>query len=723
MPPQTAGVHRTRAPAPMSSTSHAPAAGRNRGQRRVLVALATAALHSTAIAQDAPDAVTLDTVQVTAPIARDTRSATKTGTDLLEIPQSVSVVTARQMRDRGIHGIDEAVWHTAGAQGGAYGPDTRSDWLLVRGFTPARYLDGLALPLGSGTGITRVEPYGLERVEVLKGPASVNYGAMPPGGLLNYVSKRPSADAAGEVELQLGSHDLRQLAADLGGGDEAFGWRLVGLARNSDSEVDFIHDDRYYFAPSLRWQAGANDRVTVLAHWQKADTRSGAGFLPAAGTLLPNPHGRIDPNLFTGEPNANDYAKTVASIGYEWDHDFGGGTRFGQRLRYGESEIEPAVTVGAFGLLADQRTLSRYLWSTMEDEKTFQVDNHLSWDFAAGAVSHTVLAGLDYRRYRNEYASNFVFAATGLDAFAPVYGSMPDLRPDFGPGTAFTDQTQSQVGLYLQDQLRIDRWVVTFGGRQDFVGTDTASGPGARARQSDERFSARVGVNYVLDNGLAPYLGWSQSFQPTVGTDFAGNAFVPTTGTQVEAGLKFQPERGDVLATVAAYQITQQNTLTVDPDHTLFSVQQGETRVRGVELEGRWNIGRGLSLYGAYAWIDSEVTESTDPATLGKAIALQPEHAASLGGDYTLTGGALAGLGFGAAVRYTGDHFGDARNEWRTPSYALFDASVHYDFGAWRLQVNAQNLTGREYITACNSAAWCYYGYGRTVTAAARFQW
>lgn len=665
--------------------------------------------------------VELDAIQVTAPIATDTGTATKTDTPINEIPQSISIITDRQLADRAVHGVEEAVWFTAGAQGGAYGSDTRSDWLLVRGFTPARYLDGLALAEGSGTGITRIEPYGMERIEVLKGPASVNYGAMPPGGLLNYVSKRPTDYALREVELQVGSEDMRQLAFDFGGplnDDASLTWRLTGLARNSDTSVDYIHDDRYFLAPALTWKPDDANTLTVLARYQAADTKAGAGFLPAQGTLLPNPNGRISPGLYTGEPNANDYEKTLKSIGYEYSHDFGAGTSFHQSLRYGTSEVDPNVAVGAFGLLADLRTLSRYLWSTREDEKTLGLDNNLQWRFGE-RVQHTLLAGLDYRRSRYSYDSNFVFAATGLDVFDPVYGSMPDLAPDFDPATTSSvRQTQSHLGLYAQDQIKMDRWVVTLGGRKDWVGTDNSG-----AHQSDDKFSGRVGVNYVFDNGLSPYAGYSQSFQATIGADFAGNAFEPTTGEQVEVGLKYQPASGDLLATLAVYDIRQENTLVVDPDHTLFQIQQGEVRSRGVELEGRWNIGRGASVYGAYAYIDSEVTKTTVANTLGKEIPLQPRHAASLGGDYTITSGVLAGLGFGAGVRYTGEHYGDAPNEWETPSYTLLDAAVHYDFGNWRLQLNAQNLGDKQYISACNSVFWCYYGYPRTVTATARFQW
>ena len=674
-----------------------------------------------ALAQE--EAKTLDHVVVTAPIAKDTGTATKSKTPIIEIPQSISVITDQQMRDRGIHGIEQAVWFTAGAQGGAYGSDSRSDWLLVRGFTPARYLDGLALADGSGTGITRIEPYGLERVEVLKGPASVNYGAMPPGGMVNYVSKRPTENTLREVEVQLGTFGLRQAAFDFSGKLNDSGtllYRLTGLARNSDDVVDYVHDDRYFFAPAITWKPNDANQLTVLARYQESNTVAGGGFLPAEGTLLPNPNGKIPINRFTGEPGQNDYDKTMKSLGYQFDHDFGGGTSFHQNVRYGVTDVETGPTVGAFGFLGDQRTLFRYLFPTEEESKNFGMDNNFEFKFGVGRAQHTLLAGMDYRKQENDYASAFTFGVASLDVFNPVYGS-PVVRPAY---TSRTLQDQSQIGIYVQDQVKLDRWVFTVGGRQDWVATETEQVvAGTHARQSDEKFSGRVGINYLFDNGFAPYVGYSQSFQPTVGSDFAGNAFVPTTGEQVEAGIKYQPASGRVLATLALYELIQQNSLTVDPNHTLFQIQQGETQVRGVELEGRWNVSNGFSVYGAYAYIDSEVTRTNDLPSLGAQIPLQPKHAASLGGDYTITGGALAGLGFGAGVRYTGRHYGDAYNLWQTPSYTLFDAAVHYDVGNWRLQLNAQNLADKEYISACNSAAWCYYGYPRTVTATARYQW
>lgn len=691
---------------------------------RSLLALAlAAALPTVAPAQDARS---LDTIRVTAPIAIDSNSATKTATTLREIPQSISVITDRQMRDRGIHGAEEAVWYTAGAQGGQYGDDTRSDWLLVRGFKPARYLDGLASVEGTWTGESRIEPYGLERIDVLKGPASVNYGAMPPGGLVNFVSKRPRADQVQEVELQVGSHDLRQAAFDLGGRLNDSGtvlYRLTGLARNSNNVIDHVHDDRYYFAPAITWTPDEANALTVLARYQKNDTVEAGGFLPYEGTVVPGADGRyISRHFFGGEPGVNDYTKETSSLGYEFSHDFGDGTVFRQNARYTWAEVDASAgTLGLFGLVApDSMELVRYYYPRLNRSESFAIDNNLTFTFSTGIVEHTLLTGLDYRRSRDDYASAFLFGAPSIDAYDPVYGA-PVSIPDY---TSRQLQTQATLGMYLQDQIRLDRWLVTLAGRKDWVGTDTRERySGSFQHQSDDRFSGRVGVNYLFDNGVTPYVSWSQSFQTTIGTDFNGSAFKPTTGEQVEAGVKYQPAGGDVLLTAAVYQIDQENNLTVDPEHALYSIQQGQTRVRGGELEGRWNIGQGLSVYGSYTYLDAKVRQSTDLASLGKRVALVPKQAASLGADYTITQGALTGLGFGAGVRYNGGIYGDIYNEWYTPSFTLVDAAVHYDRGPWRLQLNASNLAGKEYVSACNSAAWCYYGYPRTVTASARYQW
>lgn len=713
----------------MSVTMSTPPRRLSPAIRLAMASLSLLAAGASAHANDAADPAgsadtsTLEAVEVTAPIVKNTDTVTKTDTPIVEIPQSISVITDLQMRERGIHGIEEAVWYTAGAQGGGYGEDSRSDWLLVRGFTPARYMDGLALPDGSGTGITRIEPYGLQQLEVLKGPSSVVYGAMPPGGMVNLVSKRPTEIPLREIEIQAGSFDLRQAAFDFAGPlneDGTLLYRVTGLGRESDTSVDYIEDNRYFLAPALTWKPSDTTRFTLLSRYQKAETSSGGGFLPAQGTVLPNPNGRIPSNRFTGEPGQNDYDKVLKSIGYEFSHEFGNGLAFQQNLRYGKADIDPSAGIGAFGLAADLRTLNRYYFPTEEHSRTFGIDNNLQWSLPTGRVEHQFLAGLDYRRSRNDYASAFAFGAPSLDIFNPVYGS-PITIPAY---TSHTDQTQDQLGAYLQDQVSLDRWLLTLGLRKDWVGTDTDDRIAHTSNtQKDDKLSGRVGLSYRLDSGFVPYIAYSESFQPTVGSDFDGRAFVPTTGDQIEAGLKFQPAGGNGLVTLALFEITQKNAKTIDPNHTLYQVQQGETKLSGAELEGRWNIGRGLSVYGAYTYTDSEVTQTTDLPSLGKEVALVPEQQASAGFDYTVTDGPLAGFGFGGGVRYVGDHYGDIYNQWKTPSYTLIDLAVHYDLGAWRAQLNASNLSDKEYVSVCNSVFWCYYGYERNVTATLRYQW
>jgi len=685
------------------------------------LSLATLATAHIALAEAPSAATTLDTVQVTAPIAKMTGTATKTDTPLREVPQSISIITAQDIQQRGLHGVEEVMWSIAGGQGGGYGPDSRSDWLLLRGFTPARYMDGLALMDGVWTGATRIEPYGMERVEALKGPASVNYGQMPPGGLLNYVSKRPQAVPLREIELRYGTYALKQAAFDLAGNlndSTSLSYRLTGLARNSDTHVDFVHDDRYYLAPAFTWKAADTTELTVLARWQKADTRTGMGFLPPEGTLLPNPNGKIPRNVYTGEPNSNQYIKTLASLGYEFSHEFTNATVFKQNVRFIDSELKPNVVIGVFGLQADLRTANRTFFSTREKQKNWGIDNSVQWAISTGIGEHKLLTGLDYQYSKRNFASNFSFGAPPLDIFNPIYGTLPNIKPIF---TDITQQHQEQLGIYAQDQIRWNNWLLTLGGRQDQVDTQTNGN-----KQRDHQFSGRVGLNYLFANGLTPYVLWSQSFQATVGNEHSsrgGHAFKPTTGEQVEAGIKYQPFTIDALITLSTYRIIQRNVLVVDPINTLFSIQQGQIHSRGMELETRWNIAPHFSIYNVYAYSNSQVTRTTDIAMLGKKIPLQPRHTASLGADYTLVSGLFSGLGLGLGIRYVGDHYGDSANLWHTPSYTLWDAALRYAVGYWQFSVNVQNLTDKDYISTCDSPWWCYYGYPRSVTASARYQW
>ncbi|WP_445144839.1 TonB-dependent siderophore receptor [Dyella sp. Tek66A03] len=663
--------------------------------------------------KDGRDSIALEAVNVV-------YSTTKTETPTVDIPQSVSTITPDRMHLYGVQGLDEAVRYLAGAVGGSYGADPRSDWILIRGYDPAKFLDGLALPSGVWTADSRIEPYGLERIEVNKGPSSVMYGQLPPGGMIDMTSKRPSLDAPHEIEATVGSFGQRQLAGDAGGQLDSDGkwlWRVVALARDGDSNLKHSQDDRYYFAPSLTWKPDDDTSLTLLARDQRSLSSGVGGFLPSQGTLYPNPNGQIPRDVNPGEPDYDYYHKTDASLGYEFTHRFDDVWSVRQDLRV-QNETVDHRSIGSLGLQDDLRTLNRYNYPLVDEAHVFAVDNQAEAKFAQGEVQHTVLMGVDYLHSTNDYKSGFG-AAPPIDIFDPVYGA--PIEPT--PYTFHTHSVLEQLGAYVQDQINWGRWGIVASGRNDWV-TNTVDDQIAdtQQKQRDNAFSGRLGINYTTDIGLVPYIAYSHSFKTTVGQTFDGSAFKPITGDQYEGGLKYQTPDGRSLITAAVYQLTQKNALTVDPEHLFFSLQQGQTRTRGAELEANVALTEYFSMTAAYAYTDAKVTRAND-ATLGKQVALVPKQQASLSADYNVHAGALAGLGFGGGVRYIGAHYGDANNAFRTGGYVLYDANAHYDLSNWRFQVTAANLFDREYVSACNSAIWCYYGYPREITVSARYRW
>jgi len=653
-------------------------------------------------------------------VAKRTSTGLKTDTDILEAPQSVSVVTREQMELQGAKGLDEVVRYTPGTVGGAFGQDPRSDWLLVRGFKPAEYLDSMPLPDGVWTGVTRLEPYAMERVEILKGP-SVVYGALPPSGFVNSVSKRPLAEAQREVGLELGSHNLKQGTLDLTGPlseDGKWLYRLVALARDSDNEVNYISDKRYMLAPSLTYKPSTDTTFTVLGMFQNAKSTGVPGFLPEEGTRLPNPNGQIPRSLNAGEPGFDKYDKDTQSLGYLFAHRLNETVTLRQNLRFNNADVDHP-SVGALGFVAgSDRILNRYVFTPNEKSKVFSVDNQAEFNFATGAVAHTLLTGLDYKRSRNDYAYGFGFDVNTLDAYAPVYGGPVVLPPD----SSHTVQTQRQLGLYAQDQMRWDRWVATLSARHDALDSDNDNVlTGVGTTRSDNKWTGRAGLNYVMPSGIAPYIAYSTSFQPLMQNDFFGNPFEPTTGKQWEAGVKYRPVNGNALFTASVFDIRQRNVATVDPDHLFFTVQQGEITSQGLELEAKFQAARGLDVIASYAYTDARVTQTTEPATLDKQVPLQPKNQASLWVDYRFPGDLLPGFGIGGGVRYMGPTYGDSANTLRNPSYTLLDFQAHYDVSNWRFLLTVSNLTNKDYVATCQSTSLCFYGYGRTASVSARY--
>jgi len=666
-----------------------------------------------------------------------TRSATgsKTDTPLIETPRSISVIAAEQIEAQGttgVGGINEVLRYTPGVVAEPRGLTPDRSHVVIRGFNAddAIYRDGMK---GHGRdfvsfGVSTIDVYGAERVEVLRGPASVLYGAGRPGGLVNIVTKRPTEHAFGEVEGFGGSFGQHGGKFDLGGPIDAEGkllFRLTGLAREGETQVDFVDTGRIYFAPALTWRPNADTSLTLLAQYQWDDT-FGSNFIPSSGSVLANPNGQIPNTRYLGEPGFDRSKTDYFAAGYLLDHQMREGLKLNHKLRYEHLEFDMKALFASSGLRADNRTANRLSFVERDDTHFLVADTNAELKFALGPTENTAVLGVDHKFavVRRFFTGG---AGPAIDVFNPVYGQPVNdvtsaLRGD-------SNEDLYQTGLYVQNQSKIfDRVVLTLGGRHDWASAELENRvTGATTDTEDTAFTFQGGLAYLFGNGLAPYFSYIESFVQQSGADFTGSAFRPTTGTQYEVGVKYAPPGVNALLTVAGFELTRQNVLTTDPAHVGFSVQTGEVRARGVEVEAKATLFADLNLTLAYTYLDAEVTRSNG-ADLGKVPFQVPEHTASAWADYTFSDGPLDGFGFGAGVRYVGSSFGNATNTFKVPSFTLLDAAVHYDLRSGplkgvRLAVNASNLADESYIASCNSANICFFGESRVVTGKIKYRW
>ncbi|WP_445180670.1 TonB-dependent siderophore receptor [Pseudomonas sp. McL0111] len=671
--------------------------------------------------------------------ATRTAAGTKTDTALVEAPRSISIATRQQMEDRGVHSLDDAVRYMPGITASSYGSDTRADWLRVRGFEPTQFLDGLPLPKGVYAN-PKQETWNLDRLALLRGPASSVYGQTPPGGLLDMVSRRPSDVASSEVQLQYGSDNHRQINfASTGKIDDAgeFLYGISGVIRDGGTQIDHIDDKRYNIAPSLTWNIDDDTKLTLLSQFTRDDTGVTSQFYPIQGTKIDMPFGKISHHKNLGDPDYDYYDRTYYALGYAFEHRLNDVWQFKQNLRYTKSDLSfQTVTVNSYNpayagfTVDDAGNVGRGTTNVDEDISQFAVDNNFQADFATGDIRHTLLLGLDHQRSNNNYTSIFG-TAPDINVNNPVYGQ-PITRPSRSSAYYDYDQKTYQTGLYVQDQMALDQWRLTLGGREDWVHTSTRflNKGDATNTQRDKAFSGNAAISYVFDSGFVPYLSYAESFQPTSGADATSTGSLkPTEGKQWELGIKYQPPGSKTLLSAAVYDLTQKNvSVNTFVDGISITSQTGEVKVKGLELEAVSDVTDNLKVIAAYTLAKSEVQNGVDK---GNRLQLMPNQQASLWTDYTWHAGVLDGFGIGGGVRYTGNTYGDKANTWlgKADAYTVFDAAVHYDLGRLdnslkgaSLALNATNLFDKDYISTCDGF-YCYYGDQRSVIASATYKW
>ncbi|GDX07696.1 ferrichrome porin FhuA [Buttiauxella selenatireducens] len=658
--------------------------------------------------------------------AKRTATATKTDTPIEKTPQSISVVTREEMDTHQPASVKEALGYTPGITVSTRGSSDTYDAVKIRGFGSVNqnnYLDGLKLQ-GDFYNEVIIDPYMLERVELMRGPTSVLYGKSSPGGIITMVSKRPTTEPLKEVQFKMGTNNLWQTGFDFSDSlDDAgeYSYRLTGVARSNDDQQQFSKQKRYAIAPSFSWRPDDKTNFTFLANLQDTPETGYYGWLPKEGTVEPLPDGsRLPTNFNEGVPN-NTYSLSHKMVGYSFDHEFNDTFTVRQNLRYVDSKTNQKSVYGT-GVDSTGHMLTRGTVVDNEKLHNFAVDTQLQSNFATGEIAHTLLTGVDFQQMRNDVNATFG-SAPPLDLYNPVYENY-----DFGDADPYQQNKQKQTGIYIQDQAEWNKFVLTVGGRYDWLKQSTLAYQANNfTERDDSEFTGRAGLNYLFDNGVSPYISYSESFEPNSGADFYGNTFKPSKGRQYEAGVKYVPKDMAVVITGAVYQLTKSDNLMSDPDtsHGFSSIQGGEIRSRGVELEAKAAVNANINVTASYTYTDAEYT--TDTTFKGNTPEQVPEHMASLWGDYTFNEGALTGLTIGTGGRFIGSSYGDPANSFKVGSAAVLDAVVKYDLGRFGMNgssvaVNVNNLLDREYVASCFATYGCFWGAERQVVATATFR-
>lgn len=631
-------------------------------------------------------------------------STTKGEATPLTTPQSITVVTRELMESRQDKTLVDAVSGVAGVVAGERG-NRGFDDIGIRGqiFGQEKYIDGLST-VRQGY-VPAEEIFGAERIEVLKGPASLLYGNVRPGGMINVVSKRPKREAFNEVGVTLGSFGYKQLTADISrplSEDGRSAFRIAALTNDSDDVADHVFFKNNYIAPSFRFALGERTELTLLASYQDRKWLRLQG-LPPQGTVLPNRNGRVDRGFYAGEPGFghNEFSRT--RVGYELQHRFGEGWALQQNFRWDDYTLKQRASAFLDTLAADQRTQSRTGSIQADDYRTVALDTYLNGSIASAMGMHNVTMGLDLNDKQGRLASQSCTPADmgTIDLFTPRYG-----RAITCTG-ALADNTQDiqASGLYARDRLSLAHNVhLSAGLRHDRVSARTFNNRTAKVSgdTKDSATTGMLGVSWEARPGIAPYASWANSFVPISGTDFAGNAFKPETGRQLEAGVKFERDGGRQTASLAVYDLRRQNVTTNDPAHSGFSVQQGEHHSRGLELEVAAELRNGLSLTAAYAYTDATVSQSNASRMVngvrryeqGSTVINVPKHNANVWAVYRITSGALAGWGLGAGLRHVSERTGYAY-DFTIPGYTVWDAALMYQGTGWRAALNVRNLADK----------------------------
>jgi iron complex outermembrane receptor protein len=645
-------------------------------------------------------------------------TATRTDTPLRDIPQSIQVVPRQVIEDQNATRLDEALRNVPGVfQNNA--STTIAGVFNIRGFDINSFnnnnflRNGLRDPLASGILADLAD---VERVEVLRGPASILYGGGAPGGTINLVTKQPLSDPSYAVDATIGTYDFYRGAIDLSepiNDPGTIAYRLNAAYLDRGSFIDFYDANRLLISPTLRFELSERTRLTLEGDYSEQRVTSPYVALPTIGTVLPNPNGDIPRDFFPGEPD--DFSeRSIGRVGYRLEHEFSENWSLRNAFRATFYNLDQD-TLFPTSLAADNRTFERIRVVGEESSDNYSTTLELNGAFSTGSIDHQLVVGVDLARFDFSGITDIGEPAAPIDLFDPVYGQprVPVVTVD-----EFNVVTET-LGVYLQDQIALTEDLrLVLGGRFDtYRQANRNLLADTESRQSDSAFSPFVGVVYQPVEPISLYASYSRSFTPVVfGTAFGDDQFEAERATQYEIGIKADVT-DQLSATLALYELTRSNVLTNDNRPSVppgFSIQTGEQRSRGIEFNVTGEILPGWNVIGGYAYTDARITED-NTLSINNRLEGVPENALNLWTAYTIQSGDLRGLGFGIGLFFIGERPGDLENTFELPSYLRTDAAIYYQRNRFRAAINLKNLFDIEYFEISDSSPPVAYGEPFTV--------
>lgn len=647
--------------------------------------------------EDAEVEITVTAEQVGSEyVVPDASSTLRTDIPIFDTPASVQVVPQKVIKDQGATSVRDITRNVSGVNF-AESSGNRNEQFIIRGFVAENGIFRNGFREDTFSTRTQTELANIDRVEVLKGPASILFGRSDPAGIVNFVTKKPSREPFYEIGFTAGSFDFYRPTLDSSGPltqDGNLAYRLNASYENAGSFRNGVNSERFFVAPTLSWQLTDDTDLTLEFSYLNDTQPVDRGLV----VLSNNKVADIPFSTFLGDPDISaNFEETRTELAL--NHRFSDNLSLRTLLRYSTATETHAGVTSQIDFGAESEDDQNFPTIENNDNRsffeTFTIQSDLTAKFNTGSLEHTVLFGVEYftgfQSFLIEQRSTGIIDIFNASAFEPT-----DEPFDLIAEGEFTTES---FGIFLQDQIAIlDNLKLVIGGRFDTVDTAEEDFIGDEVFEANgDAFTPRFGIIYQPIEPVSLYASFSQSFFPSFGTSVDGEPFEPTRGTIFEIGVKTEIIKDKLFSTLALYDTTQTNVATADPDNAGFEIQTGKQNSQGIELDLQGEILPGWNIFAGYAYADAKVTEDND-IPIGNRLTNVPEHKFNLWTTYTLQEGALSGLGFGAGVFYVGERAGDLDNSFFVDDYVRVDAAIYYERDNYRFALNFKNLFDADFI-------------------------